>query len=212
MGRWRVAAALAAVVLCTAGASEALAHHPMGGTTPTTFWHGLLSGFGHQVLGLDHLAAVVAAGCIAATRRNAVALALTYVLAMLAGAALHALGADIPAAEVLAALAVIALGAVLAWPQAVALPLAATLFALAGLIHGFVLGETIVGAEPAPIVAYLLGLAAIQAAIVTGVVWVARTLLGSAEPAGKPLALRAAGAVAIVLGVWFLVQNMAGAA
>ena len=41
-------------------ALPALAHHPMGGTTPTTFMQGLLSGIGHPILGLDHLAALIA--------------------------------------------------------------------------------------------------------------------------------------------------------
>jgi hypothetical protein len=50
------------VLSATAGAS---AHHPMGGTTPQTLWHGLLSGFGHPVIGLDHLAFVVAMGLLA---------------------------------------------------------------------------------------------------------------------------------------------------
>jgi urease accessory protein len=206
------AAALLTLAALAAGATEAAAHHPMGGTTPTTFWHGLLSGLGHPVIGLDHLAAVVAAGCIAATQRNALTLALAYVLIMLLGAALHAMGLEVPAAEVLAALAVIALGAVLVWPTAIAFPGAFALFALAGFIHGYVLGESIVGAETAPLFAYFIGLAAVQSAVVGGIVWLARKLLTPAEPAAKPAALRAAGAAAVVLGIWFLVQNMASVA
>ena len=46
-------------------ATPALAHHPMGGEVPQTFWHGLLSGFGHPVIGIDHLAFVVAIGLAA---------------------------------------------------------------------------------------------------------------------------------------------------
>ena len=46
-------------------ALPALAHHPMGGTTPTTFMQGLLSGIGHPILGLDHLAALIAVGLVA---------------------------------------------------------------------------------------------------------------------------------------------------
>ena len=44
----------------------ALAHHPMGGRMPATFTDGLLSGLGHPIIGLDHLAAVLAIGCLAA--------------------------------------------------------------------------------------------------------------------------------------------------
>ena len=39
------------------------------------------------------------------------------------------------------------------------------LFALAGLVHGYALGESIVGAEASPLVAYLLGLLIMQTAI-----------------------------------------------
>ena len=39
------------------------------------------------------------------------------------------------------------------------------LFAVAGLVHGYALGESIVGAEPSPLLAYLAGLLIIQTAI-----------------------------------------------
>jgi urease accessory protein len=208
----RTAVAFSTLVAAAMLAPEALAHHPMGGTTPATFWHGLLSGLGHPILGLDHFAAVVAAGCIAATRSDGLGLALTYVLVMLAGAAVHAMGIGLPAAEILAALAVVALGAVLIWRHAIAPAAAFALFAVAGLVHGHVLAESIVGAEPMPLLAYFIGLGAVQAAIVAGIVFAARALLAPVGAASKPIALRAAGAIAIVLGVWFLVQNVVAAA
>src|SRR5512143_2201835 len=70
-------------------AAPAFAHHVMGGRTPATFTEGILSGLGHPVIGLDHLAAVVAIGCLAAAHRSASALAVTFVLAMISGVALH---------------------------------------------------------------------------------------------------------------------------
>lgn len=191
-------------------ATEAAAHHPMGGMTPTTFWHGFLSGLGHPVIGLDHLAALVAAACIAATQRNALGLAVTYVLLLLAGAAVHVLGLDVPAAEALAALAVIALGAVLIWPGALAAPAVLALFAFGGLVHGYVLGESIVGAEPAPLAAYFVGLGLVQAAIAAGTIWLVRRVFAPA--AAAPMPLRATGAAVALLGAWFLIQGIPGAA
>ncbi|MGD1951584.1 MAG: HupE/UreJ family protein [Leptolyngbyaceae cyanobacterium] len=44
----------------------ALAHHPMGGKTPSSFIEGFLSGVGHPVIGLDHLIFVIASGLLAA--------------------------------------------------------------------------------------------------------------------------------------------------
>ena len=61
----RALTAFSSVVASLALAAPAYAHHPMGGTTPTTFTEGLLSGFGHPVLGLDHLAALVVVGLLA---------------------------------------------------------------------------------------------------------------------------------------------------
>ena len=46
-------------------ATPAFAHHMMGGKLPSTFGEGFLSGLGHPVIGLDHLAFIVAAGVIA---------------------------------------------------------------------------------------------------------------------------------------------------
>jgi urease accessory protein len=94
-------------------ASPAFAHHMMGGRMPGNFGEGLLSGLGHPIIGLDHFAAVVAVGCLAAAHRAAPMLAIGYVLAMIAGVAVHLQGATVPGAEILVALSVIALGAVM---------------------------------------------------------------------------------------------------
>ncbi len=72
------------IVLAFSGA-PAFAHHLMGGHTPATFGEGILSGLGHPVIGLDHFAAVVAVGCLAAAHRAAYPLVVAFVLAMMAG-------------------------------------------------------------------------------------------------------------------------------
>jgi hydrogenase/urease accessory protein HupE len=95
------------IVLVFSGA-PAFAHHLMGGHTPATFSEGILSGLGHPVIGLDHFAAVVAVGCLAAAHRAAYPLVVAFVLAMMAGVAVHLHGATVPGAEILVALSVIA--------------------------------------------------------------------------------------------------------
>ena len=157
-------------------AEPAFAHHLMGGKTPATFAQGLLSGLGHPVIGLDHFAAVVAVGCLAAAHRAAVALAIGFVLAMIAGVALHLHGATVPGAEIWVALSVIALGALMLRARQLSAAAALALFALVGLIHGYALGELIYGAEPTPLYAYLLGLAVIQSAVALAAMSVARML------------------------------------
>ena len=68
--------ALAAAMILTT-TSAALAHHPLGGMTPTSFTEGFLSGIGHPVIGFDHLAFVIAVGLIAAPVMASVASAIT---------------------------------------------------------------------------------------------------------------------------------------
>jgi urease accessory protein len=188
------------LILLVLGSAPALAHHLMGGRTPASFTEGLLSGLGHPVIGLDHFAAVVAVGCLAAAHRVASALAIGFVVAMMAGVALHLHGATVPGAEILVALSVIFLGVVMLRGRDVAASVAFVLFAVVGLIHGYALGESIYGAEPTPLYAYLLGLAVIQSAIALAAVQIARAI--ARRPAFmSPLRLVGAGIAGIGLAV-----------
>src|SRR5215468_12482770 len=124
--------------LALAMAEPAAAHHVMGGVMPTTAMQGLMSGLGHPVIGLDHFAAVVAVGCLAAAHRPAVLLVISYVLAMAVGAALHVQGVNVPAAELLVALSVLALGAAtVQWRDMLSPSAALVLFGIAGAVNGY---------------------------------------------------------------------------
>src|SRR5215218_10605135 len=83
--------------------APAHAHHVMGGKLPVSFGEGLLSGLGHPIIGLDHLAAIVAVGCLAAAQRVGALLVVAYVVAMMGGTLLHLQGANVPASEALVA-------------------------------------------------------------------------------------------------------------
>lgn len=171
----KAAVSIAALIAILA-AEPAFAHHVMGGRMPATFADGFLSGLGHPVIGLDHFAAVVAVGCLAAAHRAGAALAIGFVLAMMAGVAVHVQGLSVPASEVLVALSVIGLGALMLRKRAMPAAAALALFALTGLLHGYALGESIFGAERTPLYAYLAGLAVIQTAIALAAMHVARLL------------------------------------
>lgn len=189
-------------------ATPALAHHPMGGTTPATLMEGLLSGFGHPVIGIDHLAALLAVGLIAARFGRAFALPAAWLVAMVAGVGLHLAAIDLPIAETLVALSVVALGVVAAVRPTLPLATAAGLFAVAGLIHGHVLAEMIVGAEATPLAAYLAGLVAVQGAIMAGVALLAQRLWAGVTQVA-PAQLRMAGVAVAVVGTGFLVAGLA---
>lgn len=186
-------------------AEPAFAHHLMGGRTPSTVLEGVLSGLGHPVIGLDHFAAVVAVGCLAAAHRAGPALAIAFVLAMIAGVGVHLHGTTVPFAEILVALTVIGLGAIMLLDRPVSAGVAMTSFALVGLVHGYALGESIYGAEPTPLYAYLFGLAVIQSAIALGAMSAARIL---ARRTADVSATRLIGAGIAGVGLAVLMQQI----
>lgn len=186
-------------------AEPAFAHHVMGGKTPATFWQGLLSGLGHPVIGLDHFAAVIAVGCLAAAHRAAAALAIGFVLAMMAGVALHVQGASVPAAELMVASSVILLGALMLRRRDMPIGAALVLFVLVGLVHGYALGESIYGAERTPLYAYLLGLALIQGVIALSAAAVTRM---ATQRHAEPGLVRLMGAGIAGVGLAILAQQV----
>lgn len=178
--------ALSATAALAAG--PALAHHVMDGALPATFAQGLLSGLAHPVIGPDHLAAVAAAGLLAAAAGATPLLPLAFVVASLAGVGLHLALFDLPLSETLVALSVVALGlALLARrlpPRRIGVLLPAA-FAAVGVVHGYAYGESIVGAVPTPLYAYLLGLALVQGAVATAAFSAAKLAARAGEaPAG----------------------------
>jgi len=197
---------LIGLALAAVGSEPAVAHHVMGGEMPKTAMQGLLSGLGHPVIGLDHFAAVVAAGCLAAAHRSAVMLVIGYVLAMAAGAALHVQGVNVPAAEILVALSVLVLGAVtVQWREALSLSGALALFVIAGAINGYALGESIAGAESTPLYAYFIGLAAIQSAVGLAAMAIARVMSASEQNAVR---VRLIGACVVGIGLALLAKGV----
>jgi urease accessory protein len=191
---------LAAVL---ASATQAFAHHPMGGATPSTLMQGLLSGLGHPVIGWDHLAFIVAMGLLVGTLRLSLAAPLAFVVASSAGVLVCTGGWPLPFVETIVALSVALAGVLLVWGKSASLTSVTLPAAVFGMFHGYAFGEAVVGAEPTPVAAYLAGLAIVQFALIYGVAFVTRAmgaLAGSLVP-------RLAGAVAMLAGVTLLLTN-----
>ena len=185
------------------GASPAFAHHVMDGQMPGTFMQGLLSGFGHPVIGPDHFAFVIAIGMASTLFARGAVAPLAFVGATLLGCVIHLFAFDLPFAEPVIAISVLAAGVLLALRKAIDLRLFVGLTALAGLFHGYAYGESIVGAEPSPLVAYLIGFAVIQSAIALGAFFATRWWLSrSTETAA--VGVRVAGGVVAAVGLFFL--------
>lgn len=148
-----------------ASATPAFAHHPMGGETPATLAQGLLSGIGHPVLGLDHLAFVVAVGIAAVLAGSRFLLPLAFIVATVAGTLVHLQAIDLLAPEWMIAASVATVGLMIASGRSFGALAYGIVFAAAGLFHGFAYGEAVFGAETTPVLAYLAGFAATQYAI-----------------------------------------------
>jgi urease accessory protein len=176
----------------------AFAHHAMGGQLPSTFAEGFLSGLGHPVIGLDHLAFIVAAGVVAGIAGLGLWMPVVFVVASILGVSIHLQEVNLPAVELLIALSVVVIGILLAgdWSK-LGRGAWAAIFAAAGLLHGYAYGESIVGAEPAPLWAYLAGLAIIQSAIAVGMA----ALASRQEWTTSTLAPRLVGAVVLGIGI-----------
>jgi urease accessory protein len=179
---------LTAALVATLASPSAQAHGEASG--------GFLAGVAHPLLGLDHLVMLVAVGTVAA------ALSTRLLLWALAGALLGAAigfgGVTVPAAELLASLAIAAVGLVLLAPArlaAVAGPLVAGGIAIHAMLHGL--------EAPRDQGSLLWWTGALLAsALVVGVT----TVLMQRLPA--PL-LRRAGAVFVVLGGGLLLLPVA---
>jgi urease accessory protein len=78
------------------------------------------------------------------------------------------------------------------------------LFAVAGLFHGYAFGESIVGAERAPLQAYLVGLVLIQSTLTLGIALFVRWRGGGVSQ----LAPRLVGAAIVGVGLTTLIGQL----
>jgi urease accessory protein len=101
---------------------------------------------------------------------------LLFLLAMACGVAVHIAAVNIPAAELIVALSVLIAGALIALEWRIPANAWAVIFSIAGFFHGYSYGESIYGAETTPLAAYLVGLVAVQTALVVGIAFASRAL------------------------------------
>ena len=198
----RVVIALASLLLIV---FPAMAHHPLGGRIPANFFEGFMSGIGHPILGIDHLAFVIAAGLIVATKERGIWVPITFVLASLVGAGIHLAKIDLPAPETMISASVLAFGIILAMGEKPSIQVIVGLGAIAGLFHGFAYGEGIFGAEMTPLLSYLIGFSLIQMVIALIAYAIGKAF---AQPGG--LSLRFAGFVFCGAGAAFLSSVLLG--
>jgi urease accessory protein len=140
-----------------AAMTAASAHHPTGGSVPATAMHGLLSGIGHPIIGLDHAVFILAAGALAALAKRGFSIVAAFIASSLLGTILLWNGFSLTSAEMIVAFSLMSSGFLLFRKEWISLSLIVPLFIIAGLAHGMALGEAVIGAEATPIGFYLLG-------------------------------------------------------
>lgn len=200
-----IAAGTTATLFLGLSAVAASAHHPMGGDTPQTFAHGLLSGLGHPVIGFDHLAFIIAVGIASAFFAARFALPLLFAAGTAAGCLLFVSGIALPQIEMTVAASVLILGTLVMAGRALPVAAIATLFVAAGLFHGAAYAGEIIGVEATPLIAYILGFCVAQTLIASAAVWMTRDVWQATSAASlKP---RLAGAVIAGVGATFLVEH-----
>lgn len=155
---------------------QALAHHFMDGSSQADFGLGFLSGLAHPIIGIDHLAFIIAIGLITINLPRFWLVAASFIAASMLGVLIYLQAPQLSGHEIAIALSVILVGTLLAlrsgWSgasQTLATGIGLSLLAgLAGILHGYGYGEAIIGTQTSAILAYLLGLAIIQTMIAWG--------------------------------------------
>lgn len=184
-------------------ADPAVAHHAMGGKLATTWWEGFLSGLAHPIVGLDHLAFVVAIGLLSAQYLQGAIIPAAFLITSMVGTELHVMRVSLPETELLVASSVILLGVLLSVGKRWTIQVLALFVAIAGLAHGYAYGESIVGAETTPLIAYLLGFTLIQFLIAMLAQRTAH-LVSQTDAHKASLFIRCAGYAVCAIGVVFL--------
>lgn len=192
--------------------APAFAHHPLDGKMPANFFEGIMSGFGHPMIGLDHLAFIIASGLMAVGMTAGILIPIAFVIATGIGAGIHLAAIDLPIPEIVIAASVVLFGYLLAIKgkkqenNNYSLSITA-LAGLAGIFHGFAYGEGIFGAEPTPLVAYLIGFTIIQLAISFGTYILANRLI---KHIPFKYLTRFAGSAIAAIGMVFLSSAITG--
>jgi urease accessory protein len=210
--RGQATSAIATLTLLGLSALPAAAHHPTGGDAPSNMLEGLLSGIAHPIIGVDHLAFVIATGLLAAVTGLGIWLPVAFVVASLIGTGLHLQEMDLIGVETLISASVLAFGILLASPKLPPRGWVLGLGAIAGIFHGYAYGEAVIGAEMTPILAYLVGFGVIQLGVAIAAQIIAtRTLPNATAESGSPkMNLRFAGFVICGAGAAFLSAVLLG--
>jgi urease accessory protein len=178
------------------------AHHPLGGAMPANFFEGILSGFGHPIIGLDHLAFIIAAGLLAWKLGSPIRLILSFIATTAIGSLVISSGIEISITETIVLFSVAIVGILLATKKMPSMLQMQTFYLLAGFFHGCAYGGAVIGAEPTPLIAYLAGFMIIQSCIALAAIKLVEFLSRQTEDSGIAFA-RLVGAAVFGIAVTY---------
>lgn len=190
------------------GASPAMAHHAMGGRTPSNFAEGFLAGLAHPLIGPDHFAFIVAIGLLAAIKRQGMLIPISFILSAMLGSGLHLIGFGLPGIELLVSGSILLFGILLVMKDSPNTFVLTAFAAIAGVFHGYAYGEAIFGAETTPMLAYLIGFTVIQMIVALSTFAIGKTLRQRNEQQKTPANLRSAGLVICGVGAAFFSSQL----
>jgi urease accessory protein len=199
--------AMSVSVLLFFVSTAAFAHHPMQGEMPTSYIQGLLSGLAHPIIGADHLAFVIGVGIVFGLGVTRPIISSTAMLIALAvGTLLSWYGIILPFIETIVALTVIAIAATVVFKLQI-MGFVTWAIAAAAFCHGQAFGVAIIGAEPTPLVTYLIGLSIVQIAMASIIYYLTKKI--AARSATQLRILTAGGGVALgIAGVLFMTLSV----
>ena len=170
---------------------------------PTNLLEGLLSGITHPAVGLDHLTFMVVIGLVAALANTSLLVIGCFVAASLVGIVVHAANFDFAYSEQFVAIGVILAGLLLLMGYGSRRSIWLPFTVIAGLVHGYAFGETILGANLDVTAVYMAGVLGVLVAITVAMLLVISRVLKVSDAQSIPV--RAAGGVIAMIGIYLLI-------
>ena len=185
--------------------NQVLAHHVMDGDVPDTSLGGFISGLGHPIIDLEHLAFIIGVGLVAWLHKRIYSLPLLFLIGMIVGVFAQFNFRELYSIEVAIAISVMAIGTLVVWARTLNTRIILLVIGVAGVLHGYSYGASILGADPFPIAGYLIGLLLVQFGVMILVV----NLVDRLKTQGQArILLRTGGSAVLLVGLAFVTKGL----
>jgi len=185
--------------------SQVLGHHVMDGDVPGTSLGGFISGLGHPIIDLEHLAFIIGVGMVAWLHKRTYSLPLLFLIGMIVGVFVQFNFRDLVSIEVAIAISVMAVGTLVVWARTLDARTILLGIGVAGVLHGYSYGASILGADPFPIAGYLVGLCLVQFGVMVLIVNLVDRLKNQVQ---ARILLRTGGTAVLLVGFAFVTKNL----